>query len=525
AAMGVQNVSTMINTNWKTAQGIEGVDNVPFATCEIAVPQDFTIGEDGAPFILEVNGVEGQRQITASTEYGAVPQVLVTGKYYDEEARTSYFWRWPKERVRLNLAFPTVSDWMTDPTNLTFLAAGVESNLYDGYDPTVVDEQQQPTTDTPEGLVAVDLGLPSGTLWANMNVGAESPEDYGGYFAWGETTGKDVYNWDTYIHWNGTEYYCYNLGDDIAGTMYDAATANWDGEWCMPSIAQFQELLDNCETEWVTVNGVNGMKFTGTNGKYIFLPASGYRWNDGLNDADNYGYYRSSTPSWHPNSSDYLYFFSDNAYLDGQNGRLYGMAVRPVITPKKEETTTPDALEAVDLGLPSGTKWANMNVGANAPEEYGSYFAWGETKEKDVYDWSTYIHCDGSSSTCHDLGSDIAGTEYDAATANWGSDWQMPTKDQITELLDNTTSTWTTQNGVYGRLFTASNGNSIFLPAAGLRWGGDLDSVGSYSCYWSSAQNPSNSDSAYDLYFGSDNAGWFDDYRYFGQSVRPVLRN
>ncbi len=151
AVMGVQNVSTMINTNWKTAQGVEGVDNVPFATCEIAVPQDFTIGEDGAPFILEVNGVEGQRQITASTEYGAVPQVLVTGKYYDEEARTSYFWRWPKERVRLNLAFPTVSDWMTDPTNLTFLAAGVESNLYDGYDPTVVDEQQQPTTGTPEG--------------------------------------------------------------------------------------------------------------------------------------------------------------------------------------------------------------------------------------------------------------------------------------------------------------------------------------------------------------------------------------
>ena len=141
AAMGVQNVSTMINTNWKTAQGVEGVDNVPFATCEIAVPQDFTIGEDGAPFILEVNGVEGQRQITASTEYGAIPQVLVTGKYYDEEARTSYFWRWPKERVRLNLAFPTVSDWMTDPTNLTFLAAGAESNLYDGYDPTVVDEQ------------------------------------------------------------------------------------------------------------------------------------------------------------------------------------------------------------------------------------------------------------------------------------------------------------------------------------------------------------------------------------------------
>ena len=149
AAMGYDQ-DMMINTNRKAQGKNDGVDNVAFVTCEIDVPDDFTIGEDGAPFLLEVDGVQEQRQITASTEYGAIPQVLVTGKYYDEQTRTSYLWRWPKERVRLNLAFPTVSDWMSDPTNLTFLAAGAESNLYDGYDPTVVDVISVPT----EGLVA-----------------------------------------------------------------------------------------------------------------------------------------------------------------------------------------------------------------------------------------------------------------------------------------------------------------------------------------------------------------------------------
>ena len=84
--------------------------------------------------------------------------------------------------------------------------------------------------------------------------------------------------------------------------------------------------------------------------------------------------------------------------------------------------SAPKDAEAVDLGLPSGTKWANMNVGAEHPEDYGSYFPWGETETevKDEYGWNTYIHCDGSAATCHNIGSDIAGTQYDAAIANWG---------------------------------------------------------------------------------------------------------
>ena len=185
----------------------------------------------------------------------------------------------------------------------------------------------------------------------------------------------------------------------------------------------------------------------------------------------------------------------------------------------------------IDLGLPSGTKWACCNVdddsSKQSPTNYGSYYAWGETKEHDdlIYKWSTYAHFDGSSSTLHDLGSDIAGTKYDVAHVKWGGDWQMPTQGQIDELLNNTTHIWTTQNGVNGRLFTGSNGNSIFLPAAGYRWKESLGSAGSYGDYWSSTQDPSHSRNAYYLYFGSGNADLNGYYRYNGQSVRPVVRN
>ena len=184
--------------------------------------------------------------------------------------------------------------------------------------------------------------------------------------------------------------------------------------------------------------------------------------------------------------------------------------------------------EAIDLGLPSGTKWASCNVGATKPEEYGGYYAWGETEEKEVYNWSTYIHCDGSYETCHDLGEDISGTEYDVAHVKWGGKWCMPTLDDIKELLDNCTSEWTTLNGVNGRKFTSNiNGNSIFLPAAGFRWDGDLVYAGSGGIYWSSSQYPSDSDYAYYLLldFDSGSAYWGSFYRNSGQSVRPVVRN
>ena len=187
--------------------------------------------------------------------------------------------------------------------------------------------------------------------------------------------------------------------------------------------------------------------------------------------------------------------------------------------------------EAIDLGLPSGTKWASCNVGATKPEEYGGYYAWGEMEEKDTYTWENYIHCDGSSDTCHDFGSDISGTEYDVAHVKWGGNWCMPTLDDFKELLDNCTSEWTTVkdvngNDVNGRKFTSKvNGNSIFLPAAGWRSEGNFDNAGSHGYYWLSTQFPDYSDSAYDLYFSSGYALWGQGRRGFGRSVRPVVRN
>ena len=115
----------------------------------------------------------------------------------------------------------------------------------------------------------------------------------------------------------------------------------------------------------------------------------------------------------------------------------------------EEDPNCPIA-EAIDLGLPSGTKWASWNVGATNPEEYGGFFAWGETEEKSYYDWSTYSHSDGSNETCNHIGDDIAGTSYDVAHVKWGGNWTMPTRDQIEELINNCTHTWTTRNRVKG---------------------------------------------------------------------------
>ena len=199
----------------------------------------------------------------------------------------------------------------------------------------------------------------------------------------------------------------------------------------------------------------------------------------------------------------------------------------------------PDTMEYVDLALPSGTLWATCNVGAKTPEEYGEYFAWGEIVPKDEYNWSTYKHCNGSYNTltkyCCDSDYGYNGftdtltellPEDDAATANWGSDWQMPSLAQCQELINSsyTTTTWTTQNGVNGRKITSkSNGNSIFLPAAGYRDGTSLGNAGSYGYYWSRSLSSSKSRSAYYLSFNSSSISTnYYYYRYQGRSVRPV---
>ena len=187
--------------------------------------------------------------------------------------------------------------------------------------------------------------------------------------------------------------------------------------------------------------------------------------------------------------------------------------------------TCPDSKHPhmIDLGLPSGTLWACCNVGASSPEQYGIYYAWGEISPKSDYTFENYAYYNSSTGDYINIGSDIGGTSYDAATANWGAPWRMPSLEQCKELVNNCTSEWTTQNGVYGRKFTGSNGSTIFLPAAGGRWSGESGRVGSWGYYWSSSLYESGPYYAFNLRFDSEGAGWYNFYyRYGGRSVRPV---
>ncbi len=189
--------------------------------------------------------------------------------------------------------------------------------------------------------------------------------------------------------------------------------------------------------------------------------------------------------------------------------------------------------ECVDLGLPSGTLWATCNVGATTPEDYGDYFAWGETSTKSTYDWSTYFDTNDSGNTFakynNEGGKTVLDSEDDAAHVNWGGSWRMPTMAEWQELIDNCTWTWTTQNGINGYKVTSNKAGYtdkfIFLPAAGYRNDSDLYGVGSLGFYWSSSLDENYSNGAWGLYFssGDHNIYGYGIYRYGGPSVRPVL--
>ena len=291
------------------------------------------------------------------------------------------------------------------------------------------------------------------------------------------------------------------------------------------STPQSQVQVTTSEPMLITaISAMGGGEVTTTDGTYILM--KGLCWATHENPTTNDDFFQEAESGVGPfsvsmtglNISTTYYV---RAYAVTPNGTVYGNQL---------SFTTADGY--VDLGLPSGTLWATCNVGANAPEEYGDYFAWGETQPKDVYDWSTYQYCNGSINTltkyCSGPGwgfTDNLTTllpEDDAATANWGSDWRMPTKEEWQELLDNTTVIWTQQNGVNGRLFTASNGNSLFLPAAGYRHIRTLNLAGSKGCYWSSLCGTNYPYAAWNLYFSSGDYGVGDDARACGLPVRAV---
>ena len=378
----------------------------------------------------------------------------------------------------------------------------------------------------------VDLGLPSGMRWASFNVGASNPWEYGGYFAWGETNEKYNYTKDNYIFNDGSDLFNSNMEQaiKIQGTNYDVASQRWGGSWRMPSNADYQELLENCTQRWIVMNGVRGVKLIGPNGNSIFLPLAGYKddfekdYHEGLEgryaSGDGFGLV------YYTNFREFeigpTCLTLDNENIEFEEYRMFpgenGVSIRPVMP-------APAPAQAIDLGLPSGTKWASCNVGAKKTEEYGGYYAFGETEEKEEYNLENYpYYQDPEEFTEWKLPDVLSGTPYDVAFMKWGAPWQMPTHEQIVELLNNCSYTWTKLNGTNGIKLTGPNGNTIFLPAAGYCWRNDFSFVGSIGYYWSSTQHPSYSTDSYTLEFYSGRFEQDHIGRICGLSVRPVSK-
>ncbi len=357
----------------------------------------------------------------------------------------------------------------------------------------------------------VDLGLPSGLLWATCNIGATRPEGYGDYFAWGERSPKSKYDYETYF---------LEINEDISGNAeYDVATFVWGSEWRMPKISEFEELLQHCKRiEDYDYKGVTGDLFTGPNGNTLFLPYSGYC-SDEETAKGILGLYHTSQPN--PDDRDDCMLFNSYKGMEA-NPKSWGFVVRAVtdVTAVKSKSSDPkveavdgvDTDKYVDLGLPSGTLWAKHNIGTTKPEGYGDYFAWAELSPKSSYSKHTYeLKFTG----------DISGKAIsDVATNVWGSEWQLPTKAQFDELIRYCKSQITKVNGVEGRMVTGPNGNTIFFPYAGYYHYNELWLGGVSGNYMSSTSDEINPGLCYvfnpRLELEPENKVW-------GYSVRPVI--
>ena len=235
-------------------------------------------------------------------------------------------------------------------------------------------------------------------------------------------------------------------------------------------------------------------------------------------DGSGTGNFTSNLSNLAPQTTYYV-----RAYATNEVGTAYGEEVSFTTLERPFE----NGHEYVDLGLPSGLLWATCNVGADSPEEYGNYYAWGETTTKSYYSKSNCPTYGLSISQLQSQGYiDIEGNlnpQYDAARANWGGNWRMPTKAEQEELFNNCTWTWTTYKGVKGYNVKGPNGNSIFLPAAGYRGGSSLYYAGSSGTYWRST--PYESGGYYACYLLIAGDGYFIGYnsRDYGRSVRSIL--
>ena len=469
----------------------------------------------------------------------------------------------------------------------------------------------------------VDLGL--SVLWASCNLGATAPEEFGDYYAWGETETKSDYSWSTYKFATSETgpFSKYNIDSGygpvdnktVLEPEDDAAYARLGKQWRTPTEEEWTELQDNCSWTWTTINDIPGRKVTsniaGYTDKWIFLPSAGYMDETSVKSSSA-GYYWSSTlrtdGETGPTHGRRI-LEKEGSVTMGQAQRYYGMSVRPVygdksnipvasveiapssvlveigktatlaatfrpadatnqlitwnsadqsvatvdesgkVTGIAEGTTSVTAIcgdrsatclvmvkqamptDLVDLGL--GVKWGSCNIGASSPEEYGGYYAWGETSTKSEYSWSNYkwgtskttltkYNTNSSNGTVDNL--TLLQMSDDAAHAALGGFWRMPTDVEWTELRENCKWLWVNYNGTPGMVVTGEKagcaGNWIFLPAAGSpQW---ISSQGFRGYYRTSSLDPDNPGQSWGLRLTSEDIYMASYNRYFGFSVRPV---
>ena len=402
------------------------------------------------------------------------------------------------------------------------------------------------------GHLFVDLGLPSGTLWATCNVGASAPEEIGDHFAWGEIETKSSYSWATYKWCDGDvcnssnqnlTKYCdrggYGMIDGKVSLELedDVAHVQWGGDWHIPSSTEFQELMDNCTTEWIKLSdGLHAYKFTGPNGKSIIMPAAGYKKKENYT-ADVFYYWLSDLFNTACTNASAMNKESNTQACISGNLRYEGCAIRPVLSaynPIVHEIHAPtsyNGIDIVDLGLPSGTLWSTSNLGATSPESYGCYYSWGETSGS----------CDGKTSfgienypvdkTSTLEQGDVLELKDDAANHKMGGAWRMPTLRECQELINTkyTKCEWTKLNGINGYRITSIvkgfENASIFFPAAGRYESDGLKNAGDKGFYFTSTlySTPDVGNNVGEVYFNSTQISYGGEFPHYGLPIRPVV--
>lgn len=301
-----------------------------------------------------------------------------------------------------------------------------------------------------DGMEYVDLGL--SVKWANFNLGAESPEGFGDYYAWAETTPKEKY-------WSNNYKGAY-LNDLKHNRDFDAASTRLSKLWRIPSEEELSELIKKCVWEWGKLNEIYGYKVTGPNGKYIFIPAAGYKENSTLKYKNTDGYYRNST-------NENLRFYDKYKELSGKYGDRYlGYSIRPVLRNEKMPKVAGElnGHEYVDLGL--SVKWALYNIGQTELDGEDSHrFNWGSTTKRMPDKEYNKIKKQIKKNT------DISGNyQFDAATQIWGNGWRMPTVSECSELLKKCNWDEFSYMGKHGYKVTGPNGNFIFIVEGDYFW-------------------------------------------------------